>query len=60
MLNNVELKEGTSLEKHGERRALNFIGLTCWIFTNDIELSQVTGDLSDWVATGLDFLSFLS
>jgi len=30
-----------------------------WIFTNDIKLSRVTGGLSDWVATGSGFLSFL-
>jgi len=30
-----------------------------WIFTNDIKLSWVSGGLSDWVATGSGFLSFL-
>ena len=30
-----------------------------WIFTNDIKLSRVTGGLSDWVATGSGFLSFV-
>jgi len=53
--------QGRCISRESIDRGDHWISLVWpdWIFTNDIKLSWVTGGLSDWVATGSGFLSFL-